>query len=138
MGCFNRAALILLNIAFTSLTTIFFDPLFARPLVEFARLRQASGFEVLEAYDANDGQHSPNQIPWYATLQGEYSLKGFRMTPLGRVFTHIMVSTLEFLRIAPKGSVRVSALLNATACDLVEGGEKQLFTPSYFFLARKK
>ena len=60
------------------------------------------------------------------------------MTPLGRCLTHCMVTTLEFLRIAPKGSVRVSALLNATAVDLVEGGEKELFTPSYFFLARKK
>ena len=33
---------------------------------------------------------------------------------------------------------QVSALLNATAYDLVDGGKLELFTPSYFFIARKK
>jgi sterol 24-C-methyltransferase len=99
---------------------------------------EEAGFEVLEAYDANRGVNEANEVPWYATLKGEYTISGFRMTPFGRFFTHCMVTTLEFLCIAPKGSVRVSALLNATAVDLVEGGEKELFTPSYFFLARKK
>jgi sterol 24-C-methyltransferase len=64
-------------------------------------------------------------------------MSGFRMTTLGRTLTHAMVTFLETIRIAPKGSVRVSALLNATALDLVEGGKKELFTPSYFFLAKK-
>ena len=49
-----------------------------------------------------------------------------------------MVSLLETLRIAPKGTTHVSAMLNATALDLVEGGKQELFTPSYFFVARKK
>jgi sterol 24-C-methyltransferase len=96
-----------------------------------------SGFEVLEAFDANQNQHTEQEIPWYATLQGGLSLKGFRMTKVGRTCTHGLINTLEFLGIAPKGSVAVSALLNATALDLVEGGEKSLFTPSYFFVARK-
>jgi sterol 24-C-methyltransferase len=100
-------------------------------------LRDA-GFEILDSFDANRGVHSPYEIPWYQTLKGGFSLKGFRMTNVGRICTHTLVSVLEFLRIAPKGSVRVSALLNATALDLVEGGEKELFTPSFFFVARKK
>jgi len=100
-------------------------------------LRDA-GFEVLDSFDANRGVHSSNEIPWYQTLKGGFSLKGFRMTSVGRMCTHALVSTLEFVRIAPKGSVRVSALLNATALDLVEGGEKEMFTPSFFFVARKK
>jgi len=84
-------------------------------------------------------QHSKEELPWYYTLQGQYkSVQGFRMTTVGRNCTHIMVRILELLRIAPKGSVRVSALLNATALDLVEGGQKELFTPSYYFLARKR
>ena len=90
------------------------------------------------------------------------SLSGFRMTRLGRACTHAMVTVLETLRIAPKGTagrgvlvgarrgrssergpdgriqVHVSAMLNATAIDLVEGGKREIFTPSYFFLARKK
>jgi len=96
-----------------------------------------AGFEVVEAYDANKDVHSPQNIPWYATLQGSWSMEGFRMTRFGRCTTHLLISILELIKIAPPGSARVSALLNATALDLVEGGEKELFTPSYFFVARK-
>lgn len=105
---------------------------------EVLKALEDSGFEVLDAYDANKDVHSAQQIPWYQTLHGSFTLKGFRMTHLGRICTHALVSTLEFLRIAPQGSIRVSALLNATALDLVEGGKKEIFTPSLFFLARKK
>lgn len=97
-----------------------------------------SGFEVLEHFDANRNVHDPTEIPWYETLNGTYTLSGFRMTWLGRTCTHALVTTLEFLGIAPAGTVRVSALLNATALDLVEGGKDEIFTPSYFFMARKK
>ena len=97
-----------------------------------------SGFEVLEFFDANKNVHSNHEIPWYQTLKGEWTFSGFRMTHVGRICTHMLVNVLELIRIAPKGTVRVSALLNATALDLVEGGEKELFTPSFFFLARKK
>lgn len=96
-----------------------------------------SGFEVLETFDANENVHSEYEIPWYQTLNGSFTLSGFRMTRLGRFCTHIVVSTLEFLRIAPQGTVRVSALLKATAIDLVDGGKQEIFTPSFFFLARK-
>ena len=99
---------------------------------------EASGFEVVDVFDANKDVHSKHQIPWYYTLYGSFTLKGFRMTRLGRICTHTLVSALEFMRIAPQGSVRVSSLLNATALDLVEGGQKEIFTPSLFFVARKK
>jgi len=105
---------------------------------EVVKALEDSGFEVLDCFDAHKNAHSPNQIPWYYTLYGSFTLKGFRMTHLGRMCTHAIVSTLEFLRIAPRGSVRVSALLNATALDLVEGGKEEIFTPSLFFIARKK
>mmetsp|Transcript_1156 Transcript_1156/g.1882 ORF Transcript_1156/g.1882 Transcript_1156/m.1882 type:complete len:409 (+) Transcript_1156:40-1266(+) len=100
---------------------------------------EKAGFELVKdmCYDANRNVHSPYEIPWYATLNGELSLTGFRMTHVGRMCTHSMVWTLELLGIAPAGSTRVSALLNATALDLCEGGKDEIFTPSYFFLARK-
>lgn len=101
------------------------------------RALEESGFEVLDSFDANKNAHSDREIPWYQTLYGSFTLSGFRMTHIGRICTHGMVSALETLRIAPKGSVRVSSLLNATALDLVEGGRKEIFTPSFFFLARK-
>lgn len=96
-----------------------------------------AGFEVLESYDANRNVHSENEMPWYATLDGSFTPTGFRMTRIGRVCTHSLVWILETLCIAPKGTVRVSALLNATASDLVDGGKEEIFTPSFFFLARK-
>mmetsp|Transcript_12980 Transcript_12980/g.19392 ORF Transcript_12980/g.19392 Transcript_12980/m.19392 type:complete len:415 (-) Transcript_12980:36-1280(-) len=99
---------------------------------------EAAGFEVLDHYDANRGVHSIQEIPWYETLNGSMTLSGFRMTRLGRICTHSLVFLLETLKIAPRGSTKVSSLLNATANDLVEGGKMQIFTPSYFFVAKKK
>jgi sterol 24-C-methyltransferase len=96
-----------------------------------------AGFEVLDHFDANRDQFASNNIPWYDTLNGKMSLDGFRMTHIGRCCTHALVWFLELVMIAPRGSTKVSALLNATALDLVEGGEAQIFTPSYFFLAKK-
>jgi sterol 24-C-methyltransferase len=80
---------------------------------------------------------SPHQVPWYDTLTGKMTLSGFRMTRPGRALTHAVVSVLELLRIAPRGTSKISAILNATAVDLVEGGKLEIFTPSFFFLARK-
>lgn len=96
-----------------------------------------AGFEVVAAYDANRGVHDDNQIAWYETLKGKFSLTGFRMTRPGRVMTHLFVTFLEAIRIAPSGTSKISSILNATAVDLVEAGEKEIFTPSFFFCARK-
>jgi len=65
------------------------------------------------------------------------TLRGFRRTALGRFITHIFVSILELMCIAPRGSVKVSKLLNDTANDLVAGGNLGIFTPCFFVLARK-
>jgi sterol 24-C-methyltransferase len=105
---------------------------------EVRRSFEEAGFEVIDALDLNRSVHALNEIPWYDTLNGKMSIAGFRMTWAGRLVTHSMVWMLELLRVAPAGSTRVSALLNATALDLVEGGKEEIFTPSYFFLARKK
>lgn len=99
-------------------------------------LRKA-GLDVLEAWNAAEKQ-SPADVAWYEPLAGKYaSLGGFRMTPLGRKCTHFLVKVLEMLKIAPKGSVQVSKMLNQTADDLVRSGELDIFTPNYFFLAQK-
>jgi len=102
------------------------------------KVLEDSGFEVIQEFDANRCVHSEYEISWYETLNGSFTLSGYRMTRLGRFCTHSLVSTLEFLRIAPTGTVRVSTLLNATAIDHVNGGKQEIFTPSYFFIARKK
>ncbi|CAM9949277.1 unnamed protein product [Ascophyllum nodosum] len=113
-------------------------PTLTPPAVIRANLEEA-GFEVVYDYDANAGFHSSSEVPWYQPLCGSlWSISGFRMTRIGRVCTHGLVFTLETLRIAPKGSTQVSSLLNKTAIDLVKAGEMGIFSPSYFFGARKK
>lgn len=97
-----------------------------------------AGFEVLDHFDMGYGSpHERKQYPWHAPLRGAYSLKEFRMTSFGRACTHLFVTVLEAIKIAPKGSVKVSKLLNDTANDLVAAGDLGIMTPAYFFLARK-
>jgi len=101
-----------------------------------ASLKKA-GFEIVESYDYEAVAHKPGQIPWYEALGGSYTFKGFRRTKPGRMVTQVLVTILETLRIAPQGTTKVSALLNATADDLWLGGNLEIFTPSFYFLARK-
>ncbi|XP_058225302.1 cycloartenol-C-24-methyltransferase-like [Rhododendron vialii] len=96
-------------------------------------LKQA-GFEVI--WDIDLAADSP--VPWYLPLeQNQFSLTGFRLTAVGRFFTRNMLKGLEYIGLAPKGSRRVHDLLEKAADGLVNGGRKEIFTPMYFFLARK-
>uniref|UniRef100_A0A0A0LD12 Methyltransferase n=1 Tax=Cucumis sativus TaxID=3659 RepID=A0A0A0LD12_CUCSA len=96
-------------------------------------LKQA-GFEVI--WEKDLAENSP--LPWYLPLdKSHFSLSSFRLTALGRFITKNMVKALEFIRLAPKGSQRVQDFLEKAAEGLVEGGKKEIFTPMYFFLARK-
>jgi len=95
-----------------------------------------AGFEILEVTDFG----IPNEVfsvPWYEPLDGKYSLSGFRFTRIGRTLTHYMVSALETVHIAPKGTIATSAMLIKTADNLVQGGKLGIFTPAFFYLARK-
>ncbi|KAK7818288.1 cycloartenol-c-24-methyltransferase [Quercus suber] len=77
-------------------------------------------------------------VPWYLPLDtSHFSLSSFRLTTVGRFITRNMVKTLEYVGLAPKGSQRVQSFLEQAAEGLVGGGKKEIFTPMYFFLARK-
>lgn len=96
----------------------------------------AAGLELLEAEDL--APVGPHQIPWYQPLQaGWRSLTELRRTTLGRSLTGLMVRVLEAARLAPKGTVATSDLLNRAADGLIAGGERGIFTPLFFFVARK-
>ena len=98
-------------------------------------LRKA-GFECLEARDLAPESHP--KTPWYRALQGrDLRLTSIPRTPVGRVLTNLLLRVGERLRIFPKGSAVVSTLLNKGADALVEGGRTGIFTPVFFFLARK-
>ncbi|RHZ55442.1 hypothetical protein Glove_415g12 [Diversispora epigaea] len=93
------------------------------------------GFEILEYEDM--AIVSDCHEPWYNTLKGNFSLKGFRMTRFGRWTTSKLVYGLECLRIVAPGSSDVAEFLNNTAEALVEAGERDIFTPMFFILLRK-
>lgn len=98
-------------------------------------LRMA-GFEVLDARDLAPESHP--ETPWYRALQGrDLSLASVPRTPLGRALTNLILRVGEKLRVFPEGTRMVSTLLNRGADALVEGGETGIFTPMFFFLARK-
>ncbi|XP_061954822.1 cycloartenol-C-24-methyltransferase-like isoform X1 [Populus nigra] len=105
-----------------------------RSMGECLEALQLAGFEVVWEKDVAVG--SP--LPWYFPLdKNQFSLSSFRVTAVGRFITRNMVKTLEFLHLAPEGSQRVQAFLEKAADALVEGGRMGIFTPMYFFLARK-
>jgi len=111
-------------------------PNLATPKVVLDALKKA-GFKIVEAKDVQEISNNPGEIPWYESLGGSLTIKGFRRTKLGRNMTTVLVTILESLRIAPKGTTKVQNLLNATADDLYDGGKLGIFTPSYYFLAQK-
>ncbi|TQE12968.1 hypothetical protein C1H46_001343 [Malus baccata] len=96
-------------------------------------LKQA-GFEVV--WEKDLAADSP--LPWYLPLdKSRISLSSFRLTSPGRFVTRNLVKVLEYIGVAPAGSQRVQDFLEKAAVGLVEGGKKEIFTPMYFFLARK-
>ncbi|MCY4421019.1 MAG: methyltransferase domain-containing protein [Gammaproteobacteria bacterium] len=100
-----------------------------------AALREA-GFELLEARDLAPESHPTT--PWYRALEGrDLSLSSIPRTPIGRALTNHVLRIIEKLRLVPEGTTAVSTLLNDGADALTEGGKTGIFTPMYFFLARK-
>ncbi|MXW34708.1 MAG: methyltransferase domain-containing protein, partial [Chloroflexi bacterium] len=97
---------------------------------------RAAGFELLEARDL--APESDPDTPWYRALQGrDFSFASLARTPFGRALTNLTLRVAEPLRLAPKGAREVSTFLNWGADTLVEGGQTGIFTPIYFFRARK-
>ncbi|PIA53568.1 hypothetical protein AQUCO_00900268v1 [Aquilegia coerulea] len=93
-----------------------------------------AGFDII--WERDLAKDSP--VPWYLPLDtNHFSLSSFRLTSVGRFLTTNMVKALEYVGLAPKGSQRVQSFLEKAAEGLVDGGRKEIFTPMYFFLARK-
>lgn len=94
------------------------------------------GFEVIESFDA--AENSDPETPWYRALEGrDLSLKSLPRTPIGRSVTTWALRILEPLRVVPKGTTDVLDFLNLAADSLVEGGRSGIFTPNFYYMARK-
>ncbi len=94
------------------------------------------GFEIVETRDFALESHP--SMPWYRALEGrDLSLTSIPRTSIGRVLTNLALRIGEGTRLLPQGSTAVSTLLNQGADSLVDGGRSGIFTPMFFFLARK-
>lgn len=102
---------------------------------ETAAALKDAGFEVIESRDM--ALESDPKTPWYLPLSAEWTWKGFKNTPVGRSLTTLLVRALETVRVAPKGSTGVHKVLRTAADALVAGGESGVFTPLFFYYARK-
>ena len=79
-------------------------------------------------------RQSPGTSRW--SVQG-ISFAGFRSSRAGRFVTHNVLRALEALRIAPKGTIRVSETLNLCAAAMAQAGRLGIFSPMYLIHARK-
>lgn len=96
---------------------------------------EEAGFEILECMDR--AQECDKETPWYLPLKGE-GIAHLRTSPVGRFLVSNILRFLEAVKIVPKGSTQVHRVLELAAEGLVKGGQKNIFTPMLFFLARKK
>ncbi len=95
---------------------------------------KAAGFEILEARD----RAPESDPPWYSALQGrDLSLSSIPRTRIGQRLTNMSVGLMEKMGLAPKGTKDVSNLLMGCGRSLVASGIRGLFTPMYFYIARK-
>ncbi|KAI8361522.1 S-adenosyl-L-methionine-dependent methyltransferase [Mortierella sp. GBAus27b] len=100
------------------------------------------GFSIELAEDLGD---TDDQIKWYYPLAGDIRqanafwdyLTVLRTTTAGRSVTTYMVKFLETLRLVAPGSAKVSTILQTAADSVLEGARLGIFTPMYFFVARK-
>ena len=95
-----------------------------------------AGFEVVEHFDIAT---SPlfGSVPWYSSFLGGWSIRQFPHTQIGRACTNAMCSVMETVGLAPKGTTETAKLLGTTGTAIAESGRLGIFTPMFFFIARK-
>ncbi|KAF9304541.1 Delta(24)-sterol C-methyltransferase [Mortierella antarctica] len=101
-----------------------------------------AGFEILEHEDraVND-----DAVPWYYPLSGELRYARtpwdyftvFRSSTYGRMMTNSMCAALEKVGLIASGSAQVAKFLDIGATSLAESGKLGIYTPMFFFVARK-
>jgi len=98
----------------------------------------AAGFEVESFVDcAQTCKKTGQNYPWYGVLNDYVSLRTIHQSKYGRFVTRNILKVLSMLKIAPKGVAETQTTLDTAADNLVLGGQQEIFTPMFFFLARK-
>lgn len=103
---------------------------------------QDAGFELLVTEDLAEKQ---DEIPWWYPMSGDVKhAKGLkdwllviRNTEWGRMGVKIIVRVLEAVRVAPKGTLKMTEGFITAADALIDGGKKGIFTPMFLMVGRK-
>ncbi|MCC6527732.1 MAG: methyltransferase domain-containing protein [Polyangiaceae bacterium] len=103
---------------------------------EVLRSLADSGFEVLASEDRAEHALGAGS-PWYSPLASLASWRGLMASRLGTLLTGVFVRALELARLSPRGTTEVHEVLRLAQSSLVAGGQLGIFTPMFFFLARK-
>jgi sterol 24-C-methyltransferase len=94
-----------------------------------------AGFEVEAAGDWAATGHPA--WPWYGPLTPGLSLTGFRNSRAGAFLSRLLIRVLEGIGLAPPGTRMVHDVLRLAQYSLVDAGRRGIFTPSFFWVARK-
>mmetsp|Transcript_31415 Transcript_31415/g.57040 ORF Transcript_31415/g.57040 Transcript_31415/m.57040 type:complete len:382 (-) Transcript_31415:444-1589(-) len=97
-----------------------------RTWLEAEEAGKTVGFELVRSLDL--ATSSTVAGPWYDRL---------KMGRFTHAFNHCIVSTLDFLHIAPKGLKDVHKMLVDVAQSLVAGGRTNIFTPMHMLVFKK-
>jgi len=97
-------------------------------------------FEIVEESDLTDRSielYGDHNQPWYTPLKADFSWEGWRQSNFGRKALDYLLVVLEAVGIAPVGSLQTKRMLDDAAINLRLSGEKMIFTPAHFILAKK-
>ncbi|CAM9175784.1 unnamed protein product [Ectocarpus sp. 6 AP-2014] len=99
---------------------------------------KASGFEILETRDAALDPN-PGGIPWYQPLTPSWNVftQRFQFNWLGMRLTKAALYVMEMFYLAPAGTNKVQAMLQAGGMGCAQGGLTGTFTPMYLAVCRK-
>ena len=101
---------------------------------------EEAGFEMIEAYDyAETYENDGLAYPWMTPLMPSWNplSQRFQFNWLGSRVTNFMIHMLEFLWIAPKGTIKTQKVLQTGAFALRDAGAAKIFTTAYFMVGRK-
>ena len=113
-------------------------PLLITAKESISKLKQV-GFEILKTEDLalDKYEAGTSQQTWYNTLQSGCSLESFPQSRLAIFMTHKLCMVMEKVGLAPKGTVAAHEILVEARDGLVDGGEREIFTPMLMVICRK-
>jgi sterol 24-C-methyltransferase len=83
-------------------------------------------------------EENPGGDTWYEPLMpGMKYFTQMQFTAIGTKVMHYVLTALEFLKVAPAGTVKVQEMLQRGGRGCAEGGVTGIFTPMYMIIAQK-